>query len=90
MTSPKPLFQGITYTRDARSEPRPLVIHVLAVDSRAGHSVFVRPGKPVKGRHLAARRRRVSERIRFCRLRSTAVSSNPGGPRHPGIITSCR
>jgi hypothetical protein len=53
----KLLFQGITYTRDARSEPRPLVIHVLAVDLAApGIQFFVTPGKPVKGRHLAARR----------------------------------
>ena len=28
----QPLFQGITYTRDVRADPRPLVIHIVAID----------------------------------------------------------
>jgi hypothetical protein len=53
----KPLFQGITYTRDARSDPRPLVIHVLTVDLDApGIEFFVTPGEPIEGHQLPARK----------------------------------
>ncbi len=31
----QPLFQGITYTRDVRTVPRPLVIHIVAIDLNA-------------------------------------------------------
>jgi len=34
--STKTLFEGITYTREVRSSPRPIVIHVVKVDLRAG------------------------------------------------------
>lgn len=40
------LFEGVTYTRNVRSEPRPLVIHVIAVDLNAqGIDFLVTPGK---------------------------------------------
>lgn len=41
----QPLFQGVTYFRDERAEPRPLVLHVVTVDLTApGISLFVTPG----------------------------------------------
>ncbi len=53
----KALFQGITYTRDVRDDPRPLVIHVLKVDVHApGIEFFVTPGEPTKGHDLPARK----------------------------------
>ena len=51
------LFQGVTYTRDIRSEPRPLVIHVVRVDLTApGIAFLVTPHDPVDGHHLSARK----------------------------------
>lgn len=39
------LFEGITYIRDVRAEPRPLVIHVVRIDLDAPDlSFFVTPG----------------------------------------------
>ena len=39
------LFDGITYIRDVRTTPRPLVIHVVQIDLRKeGISLFVTPG----------------------------------------------
>ena len=41
------LFQGITYEREARRSPRPMVIHTLTVDLRApGIAFLVTPGDP--------------------------------------------
>lgn len=42
------LFQGVTYTREVRNaDPRPLMIHVVAVDLTApGIGFFVTPGDP--------------------------------------------
>ncbi|MBI5930928.1 MAG: phosphodiester glycosidase family protein [Chloroflexi bacterium] len=41
------LFQGIEYIRDVRSEPRPLVVHVVIIDLDApGIRFFVTPGTP--------------------------------------------
>jgi hypothetical protein len=51
-TSPPPsvgdtLFQGVTYSREVRTSPRPMVIHVVTIDLRAkGISLFVTPGDP--------------------------------------------
>lgn len=43
--SEETLFDGITYTREVRSTPRPLVIHIVQIDLRAeGISLFVTPG----------------------------------------------
>ncbi len=43
------LFDGITYTRDVRTSPRPLVISVATVSLRTpGVSLFVTPGTPGK------------------------------------------
>jgi len=51
-----PLFQGITYTREVHSEPRPLVIHVVAIDLTApGIGFLVTPGDPAGDHQLAAR-----------------------------------
>ena len=50
------LFEGITYTRDVRHVPRPLVIHVVTVDlSAPGIGFLVTPGKPTGSRQLPAR-----------------------------------
>lgn len=41
------LFQGITYQREFRSTPRPVVIHVVQIDLKApGIGIFVTPGTP--------------------------------------------
>jgi hypothetical protein len=51
------LFEGVTYTRDVRSEPRPLVIHVIAVDLSAPEVEFlVTPGDPDRNQPLLARK----------------------------------
>jgi Phosphodiester glycosidase len=57
---PKPvtqnLFQGVTYQREVRSSPRPMVIHVVTVDLRApGIRLLVTPGDPKAERSLKAR-----------------------------------
>lgn len=50
------LYQGITYIRDTRQAPRPLVVHVVKVNLRAsGIDFLVTPGDPEKERSLAAR-----------------------------------
>lgn len=50
------LFEGVTYIREVRAEPRPLVIHVVWVDLDApGIGFLVTPGKPVGGREIGAR-----------------------------------
>jgi hypothetical protein len=50
------LFEGITYTRDVRRIPRPLVIHIVQVNlNMPGISFLVTPGKQTQGRELPAR-----------------------------------
>lgn len=50
------LFDGITYTRDVRSDPRPVIIHVIAVDlSTPGLRFLVTPGEPTQGKQMRAR-----------------------------------
>lgn len=50
------LYQGITYIRDTRQSPRPMVVHVVKVNLRAsGIDFLVTPGDPEKGRSLEAR-----------------------------------
>jgi hypothetical protein len=50
------LYEGITYIRDVRQLPRPLVIHFVTVDlSAPGISFLVTPGQPTDGRQLPAR-----------------------------------
>lgn len=52
----EPLFEGITYTRELRDEPRPLVIHVVTIDLDApGLSFLVTPGNGADGFDYAAR-----------------------------------
>jgi Exopolysaccharide biosynthesis protein related to N-acetylglucosamine-1-phosphodiester alpha-N-acetylglucosaminidase len=47
------LFEGVTYRREARRTPRPLVIHVLTVDLDApGIRLRVTPGDPKAARPL--------------------------------------
>ncbi len=49
------LFQGITYIRDVRQQPRPLVIHIVQIDlTTPGLSFLVTPGDPVNGQELHA------------------------------------
>jgi hypothetical protein len=46
-TQEQVLFQGITYKREFRSIPRPLMLHIVAIDLTApGVKVKVTPGKP--------------------------------------------
>ena len=43
--SQESLFEGVTYIRDVRSSPRPMVIHVVEIDLKAnGISILVTPG----------------------------------------------
>jgi hypothetical protein len=53
--STKTLFEGITYTREVRSSPRPIVIHVIKVDLRAKSiGILVTPGDPKANQPLKA------------------------------------
>ncbi|MBN1427749.1 MAG: phosphodiester glycosidase family protein [Anaerolineae bacterium] len=50
------LFEGITYIRDVRSQPRPLVIHIILIDLDApGIGFLVTPPDPLDGHQLRAR-----------------------------------
>lgn len=50
------LFQGVTYIRQARSMPRPLMIHVVEIDlSAQGVGFLVTPGDNTSGMDLSAR-----------------------------------
>jgi len=41
------LFQGIAYRREFRSNPRPIMIHIISIDLKApGIGIFVTPGAP--------------------------------------------
>lgn len=52
----EPLFRGVRYTRDVRSSPRPLVVHVVRVDlSDPGVRFLVTPPDAVDGHPLRAR-----------------------------------
>lgn len=53
----QPLFQGIAYRREARSTPRPLMVHLVTVDLTApGVEVLVTPGETgTDGLDVAAR-----------------------------------
>lgn len=49
------LFNGITYIRVVRQQPRPLVIHVVQIDlSTPGLGFLVTPGDPVDGHEVRA------------------------------------
>ena len=51
----RPLFQGVTYQRHIRKNPRPLVFHVITVDlSEPGIDFFVTPSVPTDGYPLSA------------------------------------
>lgn len=55
------LFEGITYLRDVRSEPRPLVMHIVTVDLDAPDLGFVvTPGPPATVARLPLRARTTS------------------------------
>jgi len=50
------LFQGVVYTRQVQRSPRPLVIHILRVDTKAdGIAFLVTPGDPQNDLPLRAR-----------------------------------
>lgn len=52
----QPLFQGITYSRELRTTPRPLVIHIIQIDLTApGLRFLVTPRDDVGGYAYAAR-----------------------------------
>ncbi|GAB4578942.1 MAG: hypothetical protein Fur0022_16790 [Anaerolineales bacterium] len=61
-TTPQPepagetLFDGVTYLREVRTSPRPLVIHIVQIDLRTqGISAFVTPGDATREKPLDAR-----------------------------------
>ena len=50
------IFQGITYIRDVRQSPRPMVVHIMIVDiKQKGISFLVTPGDPDADLSLKAR-----------------------------------
>ncbi len=50
------IYEGVTYIRDVRHEPRPLVIHVLLIDLDApGIRFLVTPGNPSPDGEIRAR-----------------------------------
>lgn len=50
------LFQGVTYSREVRGQPRPLVIHVVRIEHTSpGIEFVVTPGDPGLGLPLTAR-----------------------------------
>lgn len=50
------LFEGLSYQREARDTPRPLLIHVVEIDlTEPGVSFLVTPGKPWPGLDLPPR-----------------------------------
>ena len=51
----RPLFEGITYTRDVRDTPRPIVIHVISVDLAAPGIGFLVTPAETNGAPLLAR-----------------------------------
>ena len=49
-------FQGVTYIRDVRSQPHPMVIDVVSIDLNApGLRFLVTPGEPTDGYQLPSR-----------------------------------
>ncbi len=55
------LFEGVTYIRDVRQQPRPLVIHLVTVDLDApGLGFVVTPGPPATVARLPLRARTTS------------------------------
>ena len=53
----QPLYEGVLYTRDVRSQPRELVIHVVEIDlSASGIAFLVTPGEAGDGAQLNAQR----------------------------------
>src|SRR5512139_2356955 len=49
------LFAGITYIREVRQQPRPLIIHVVQIDlTTPGLSFLVTPSDPVDGHEVRA------------------------------------
>ena len=49
------LFEGITYLREVRQRPRPLVIHIVKIDLKTpGLSFLVSPGEPTNGHEVRA------------------------------------
>jgi hypothetical protein len=50
------LFEGIVYQRDVRSEPRPIIVHVIRVNLRSENiRIQVTPGNPQEELPLSAR-----------------------------------
>lgn len=52
----QPLFRGVSYSREVRRLPRPMIIHVVRVRLKTpGVRFFVTPEEPAEGHHLRAR-----------------------------------
>ncbi len=58
------LFDGVTYTRSARWSPRPLMIHVISIDLKAGGMRFLVTPPDDKGGHYPLRARTTSQFLR--------------------------
>ncbi len=49
------LFEGVTYFREVRRQPRPMIIHIVNIDLDApGIGFFVTPARPADGHKLTA------------------------------------
>ncbi len=58
----KPLFQGIHYRREFRTNPRPVMLHIVTVDLTApGLKVLVTPGTPSNNNEQEIQARTTSE-----------------------------
>lgn len=75
------LFQGIVYRREARSQPRPYMLHIVTIDlTTPGMRVLVTPGQPTPdNREIAART--TSEFVREFKVQ-LAINANYFDPFH--------
>src|SRR5206468_4104444 len=66
------LYPGVTYIREVRNQPRPMVIHLIKVDVQApGVTFFVTPGPPPGEIYMPAR-----QATDFCRQFDVQVAVN--------------
>ena len=76
------LFEGVTYARQVRTSPRPLVIHIVTVDLDApGIGFLVTPPQPTAGRQLPAR-----TTSQFLRRFGTTLQTHLNCPRCEGPL----
>ncbi len=79
-----PLFQGVTYTREVLSAPRPIVAHVVRIDLDApGIEFLVTPPAPVGKRPLEAKTCSQFLRDSRCQLAINAMFFYPWRDKGP-------